>query len=275
MENNKNFALVTGASQGFGKALAYEIAKRKYNLILVALPNEGLDELALDLRKFGVEVNYYEVDLTIKEKLLEFTKWVNKNYHLSLLVNNAGIGGSKKILDSDLNYLDSIIKLNITATTMIIHQLLPNLLKHKSRAYILNVSSMAAYSPIPFKTVYPASKRFVHDFSRGLCHELRDSNVFVSVVHPGPMMTNANVTKRMKDEGFMGSFGILSPGKAARLTLNQMFREDASILLGWFNCILWLFCIVLPVKIKMSLVSNSFRKQASNASKYHSKTSAI
>lgn len=262
MDNKQKFAVLTGASQGFGKALAYEIAKRKFNIILVALPNEGLDRLTEDLRATGIEAIYYEVDLTVKEKLLEFTSWVNKNFNVNFLINNAGIGSAKTMLESNVDYLDNLIKLNITATTLITHQLLPNLLNQNEQAYILNVSSMAAYSPIPYKTVYPASKRFVHDFSRGLCQELKHTNVFVSVVHPGPMMTNENVTTRIKNQGFLGNIGLLSPEKAASLTLKHLFRKDSSILLGWFNNILWLFMIILPVRIKMPLLSRAFRKQA-------------
>lgn len=87
------------------------------------------------------------------------------------------------------------------ATSLLTHQLLPNLQK-SSKAYVLNVSSLAAFSPIGYKTVYPASKAFIHSFSRGLYQELKDTNVFVSVVNPGPMKTNAEVSRRIEEQGF-------------------------------------------------------------------------
>jgi hypothetical protein len=262
MENNKQYAVLTGASQGFGKAMAFDLARRKFNLILVALPNEGLDILSVELQKTGVDVVYYEVDLTDKGKLLTFTEWVNDNYNINMLVNNAGVGGTKNLLESSVDYLDTIIKLNITATTVLVHQLLPNLLRQNNRTYILNVSSMAAFCPIPYKTAYPASKRFVHDFSRGLHQELKKTNVFVSVVHPGPMRTNENVTNRIKHQGFWGALGVLSPEKAAALTLNQLFRHNASILPGKYNYFLWVLLTMLPVRIKFYLLTKSFKKQA-------------
>ncbi len=83
MEVHNKFAVITGASQGFGRALAYEMAKRKFNLMLVALPGEGLNLLAKDLERYGITVVYYEVDLTIKDKLLEFTQWVNDHYNIN------------------------------------------------------------------------------------------------------------------------------------------------------------------------------------------------
>jgi short-subunit dehydrogenase len=261
MKSNHIFAVLTGASQGYGKAIAFELARRRINLILVALPGEGLDKLADELKRYEIEVLYYEVNLVIKEDLLKFTKWINDNYQVNILINNAGIGGTKHILDSNVDYIDNIIQLNITATSLITHQLLPNLLSQKEKSYILNVSSMASFSPIAYKTVYPASKRFIHDFSRGLSQELKDSNVFVSVVHPGPMKTNADVTKRITRQGILGKVGLLTPQKAAYLTIRQLFKMDGSILPGWFNTVNWILMSILPDWIKIPLISRPFRKQ--------------
>lgn len=255
------YAVLTGASQGYGKAIAFELASRNINLILVALPGEGLDKLASELSSFGIQVIHYETDLTDKKELLAFATWVNTNYKVNMLINNAGIGGTKHILDSHVDYIDNIIKLNITATSLLIHQLLPNLLSYKGNSYILNVSSMASFSPIAYKTVYPASKRFIHDFSRGLRQELKDSNVFVSVVHPGPMKTNADVSRRITRQGVLGKIGLLSPEKAAQLTMQQLFRRESSIILGWFNFINWVLMSILPVWIKMPIISRPFKRQ--------------
>lgn len=261
INTEKTYAVLTGASQGYGKAIAYELAKRNINLILVALPGEGLYELAYELSSFGIEAIHYETDLTDKQALLEFATYINARYQVNMLINNAGIGGTKHILDSHVDYIDNIIKLNITATSLLIHQLLPNLLAYRGKSYILNVSSMASFSPIAYKTVYPASKRFIHDFSRGLHQELKDSNVFVSVVHPGPMKTNEDVSRRITRQGILGKVGLLSPEKAAKLTMQQLFRRESSIILGWFNAINWVLMSILPVWIKLPIISRPFRKQ--------------
>lgn len=260
MEVHNKFAVITGASQGFGRALAYEMAQRKFNLMLVALPGEGLNLLAKELERFGIEVVYYEVDLTIKDRLLEFTQWVNDHYNINFVINNAGMGSAVDMLESDVGSIDMLIKLNVTAPSLIIHQLLPNLLRQKEKTYILNVSSMAAYSPIPFKTVYPASKRFVHDFSRALHHELKNTNVFVSVVHPGPMRTNDIMVNRLKSLGWWGNLGILTPERAAQFTIRQLLRNDSSILLGFGNKFLWLCMAVLPPRIKIPILTSSFKR---------------
>src|SRR5690606_26577221 len=193
----KAYALITGASQGLGKAFALELARRKVNLILVSLPGEELSVIAAQVTELGMEAHCYETDLTQKDNIIALAKWVNEHFSLHILINNAGCGGTQNFRDVSIDYLDRIIQLNVKATSLLTHQLLPNLIQQKE-AYVLNVGSVAAYSPIGYKTVYPASKAFVHNFTRGLYQEFADSNVFFSVVNPGPMMTNQDSTVRLR-----------------------------------------------------------------------------
>jgi len=260
IKNNILHAIITGASKGFGRAIAYELAKRKINLILVALPEEGLENLAYELKKYKIDVCCYETDLSNKENVLLFTKFVTQNYRLNILINNAGIGGTKKMMDANVEYIDSILQLNITASVLLIHQLLP-IMMVEDKSYILNVSSMASFSPIGFKTVYPASKRFIQHFSLGLSQELKKTNVFVSVVHPGPMMTNKNVTGRIKRRNLFWGIGQISPEKTAQITINQLFKRKALILPGWLNCLTWLILAIIPTKITTSLLTRAANKE--------------
>jgi uncharacterized protein len=259
-EKRTTFALVTGASQGFGRCIAMELAKKGYNLILVALPNENIQQIASQAKALAVEAIYYETDLTNKENVLALTEWVNQNFDVSVLINNAGKGGTRSFLSCNADYIDSIIQLNITAPALITHQLLPNL-KKQENAYILNVSSMASFSPIGYKTVYPASKRFVQHFSRGLYQELKGTNVFVSVVHPGPMKTNKDVSQRIERQGSLGRIGLLSPEKAAKICINQLFKKDSLILLGWANHLNWLLMSIIPIWIKLPLLTTAVRRE--------------
>jgi short-subunit dehydrogenase len=99
-----------------------------------------------------VKTSCYETDLSIKENVLDLTEWINSKFSIHMLINNAGIGGSKKFSDASGSYIEKIIQLNVLATSLLTHQLLPNLQK-SSKAYILNVSSLAAFSPIGYKTI--------------------------------------------------------------------------------------------------------------------------
>lgn len=254
------YALITGASQGFGRCLAIELARLHIPTILVSLPGENIQQVAAECRSFGVDSCYYETDLSVRENVIALTEWVKSKYSIYLLINNAGRGGSSLFVDTDPNYLENVIDLNILATVLITHQLLPMLLL-QPQAYVLNVSSMASFCPIGYKTVYPASKRFVQHFSRGLFQELKDTNVFVSVVHPGPMKTNRNVTSRIEQQGFFGRIGLLSPELAAKITIRKLLKKDSMILLGWLNKLNWLLLTLVPIWVKLPLLTSIVKRE--------------
>lgn len=248
----KQYALITGASQGLGKAFAKEISKKNINTILVSLPDEGLSTFCEELKEmYGVDSICFETDLSIVENVVQLTKWINSQFDVFVLINNAGIGGSKKITEADLHYIEKMLQLNVVATTVLIHQLLPNLLRQPV-AHIFNISSLAAFFPIGCKTVYPASKAFLDSFSRGLHHELRRTNVFVSVVNPGPMRTNGDLVKRT-DKGFLGRFMMKEPEKVAKICMKSLFKRNAVILV---NPISWFLLKLIPAKIKTAIMTN-------------------
>lgn len=257
---NNDFALITGASSGLGRAFAVELASRKKNLVLIALPQEGLQVLAEELSRQHVEVFYMETDLTNHTNVMHMTQWVNEHFNISMLINNAGMGGTRRFIEADVHYLNSIIQLNVMSTSLITRELLPNLMQQK-QSYILNVSSLAAFSPMGFKTVYPASKAFIHHFTRGLYQELKDTNVFVSVVNPGPMKTNRDVSARIEQYGILAKIGLLSPENVARISIRQLLRKDSMIVLNWMNGFNWLLMRIVPIWLRLPLLTRSIKRE--------------
>jgi len=198
MNNNDKYTLITGASKGLGRCLAEECARRNHHLILTALPHEGINSLAIHLSKqYGIKAIGCETDLTHEENIYALSNWIKSNYQVNFLINNAGIGGTKYFEEASWSYFNTIINLNMSALVLLSHQLL-GVLQKQDQSYILNIASMAAFGPMAFKTIYPASKAFVSSFSRGLSSELSGTNVSVSVAHPGGMATNPDVSSRMK-----------------------------------------------------------------------------
>ncbi len=261
-DSNTNYALITGASRGLGKALAFELAGRKVNVLLVALPNEGLSYLCKQIKdEFGVDSDYLEADLTKREDIFRIKGWVTEKYYkVNILINNAGVGGTMAFKESSIDYLENIIDLNIRALVLLIHQLLPELKRHDN-AYILNVSSMLSFSPIGYKTIYPASKSFIYYCSRGLNEELKKSGISVSVLHPGPMKTNADVRKRIGRQGLFGKMGLLSVEKVAIIAVSKMFKRKPVIVPGFGNYINWFFLKVFPDSIKVSVLSKKVLRE--------------
>lgn len=255
------YAIVTGASKGLGKAFALELASRHINTILVSLPGEGLPALNAHIcQTYHTSSVYMETDLTSKESLFALAQTINNNYPVFMLINNAGCGGTQSFAAADADYLDTIIQLNIRATTLLTRLLLPNL-QQQPNAYILNVSSMAAFSPMGYKTVYPASKTFVHHFTRGLYQELANTNVFVSVVNPGPMNTNEEVRARINRQGWMARIGLMTPEAVARISITQLFKHDTMIMLNFMNGLNWLLMKVVPVWIRLPLLTRIVQRE--------------
>jgi short-subunit dehydrogenase len=256
----KAFAVITGASNGLGKAFAYELAARKINLVLISLPGEGLKGLSEELRQYGIDTAYYETDLTDRNHVEVMSEWINRHFEVFMLINNAGIGGTKKFTEAGPEYLNRIIQLNVMTPPLLISLLLPNLMRQE-KGYILNVSSMAAFSPMGYKTVYPASKAFVHHFTRGLYEELKHTNVFVSVVNPGPMKTNSDNTRRIERHGIFGKLGLLTPETVARRSVKRLFKRDTMIMLSAGNGINWLMMRLIPVWLRLPLLTRAIRKE--------------
>jgi short-subunit dehydrogenase len=249
----KKFAVITGASLGLGRSFAYELATLGKNLILVSLPNEGLNLLAEELKsKFGVEVCCFETNLAEPFAVHELTARINTEFDVDMLINNAGIGGTGNFSETPVDYIDTIIQLNIRALSLMVRLLLPNLSRH-GEAYILNVASMASFSPLPLKTVYPASKVFVYFFSRSLYQELKRANVHISVLHPGPMKTNAAVTSRIEVQGTIGKMGLIPTDKLAHLAIRKLIRKKQVIVPGFLNKVSWLIMKTIPMGLQLKL----------------------
>nr|WP_299337807.1 SDR family NAD(P)-dependent oxidoreductase [Allomuricauda sp.] len=252
------FAVITGASQGLGKAFARTLASQGVNLVLVSLPWQNVEGLANSLHKaYGVQTQCYETDFKADENIERLCNWLNTNFSIFVLINNAGIGGTRRFGEVPSSYIDTIIQVNVKATSLLTHRLLPNL-KEQKRAYILNVSSIAAFSPVGYKTVYPASKSFVHSFSLGLSEELKESNISVSVINPGAMKTNAEITSRIEKQGLIGKLTLLDPNKVARYSLAKMFEGKRVIML---NPLSWFISVVLPTRIKVPMMTKIIKRE--------------
>ena len=241
-----------------GRSFARELAAKGINTILVSLPDENLAGFNQEIRNsYGVNSQFYELDLTRPEELEPFIEQLNDRFEIFLLINNAGIGGTMKFDHAQTRDIDNIIKLNVWVVSVLAHKLMPNLLR-QPKGYILNVSSIAAGSPMGYKTVYPASKAFVYSFSLGLNEELKDTNVSVSVVNPGPMATNSEGSSRLNKHGLFARMITLCPDEVARYCIAHVFKRKRIIRVNYWS---WMIMINIPVWIKLPLLTQAVRKE--------------
>lgn len=253
MKNNI-YTLITGASEGLGKALAIECASRNMNLILVALPGPEIFFLADFIRRnYGVEVIGIEKDLCRDESCADlFSEVAGMNVAVNMLINNAGIGSTLFFEEGSADLYERQIKLNVLATTLITHFFL-EMLKRNKKAYILNVGSMASFFCLPKKNVYGATKSFIYDFSRSLRKELKKDKVYVSVLCPGGINTNLPLTLMNKSGNYITRLSIMDPEKVVPKALDGLLKNKEVIIPGRLNQLFLLLNTFLPAFIKKIL----------------------
>jgi short-subunit dehydrogenase len=187
---SKGTALITGASSGIGAVYADRLARRGYDLILVARNRDKLDKLATRLTsetRRSVEV--LPADLSDKTGLARVEEVLKKDASITLLVNNAGIGTFAPLLNSDVNKMDEMISLNVSALTRLTYAVVPGLVA-RGTGTIINISSSVAISPETLNGVYGGSKAYVLAFSHSLQHELAPKGLRIQAVLPGATATD-------------------------------------------------------------------------------------
>jgi short-subunit dehydrogenase len=183
-------AVITGASSGIGAVYADRLARRGYDLLVVARDGERLAELASKLAgETGSKVDILAADLTDSTDLAKLEKILREDSRVTLLVNNAGLGATAPLLKSDIADMRQMIALNVEALTRLTHAAVPGFV-NRGAGTIINIASIVAIAPERLNGVYGGTKAFVLAFSQSLRQELADTGVKVQVVLPGATATD-------------------------------------------------------------------------------------
>jgi short-subunit dehydrogenase len=191
MASTKKTALITGASSGFGLEFAKLFAKDGYDVVLVSRNPERLAEVAMDLKvEHGVRTVILEKDLSVPGSAKQlYDEVLASHITVDVLVNNAGVSERGFFHETDMAKELSIIQLNVISVFELTKLFLRDMVA-RNEGRILQLSSTAAKSPQPLMAVYGATKAFVYSFSEAIINELKDTNVFMTVLLPGPSDTD-------------------------------------------------------------------------------------
>jgi len=185
----KGTALITGASTGIGAIYADRLAKRGYDLILVARNQSRLAAVAQRLRdETSRSVWTIAADLNDDADLARIEAALRTNASVTLLVNNAGIGAAAPLLNSDVEKMDEMIRLNVGALTRLTYAAAPDFVA-RGGGTVINIASIVAISSETLNGVYGGTKAFVLAFSQSLHHELAEKGLRVQAVLPGATAT--------------------------------------------------------------------------------------
>jgi uncharacterized protein len=256
-------ALITGASSGIGAAFAIELASQQTDLILVARSQEKLQQLAQQIQtKFGIKTEIIVQDLTqlgASQSLYETVS--QKGLSVDLLINNAGFGDYGEFAKRELQKQVKMIQLNITALVELTYLFLPQM-KQRGSGGIINVSSIAGFQPLPYMSVYAATKAFVLNFSEALWAENKETGVRILALCPG-----ATKSDFFKNAEFPSSFaskngaGYATAEEVVKDALNALEQDRSTLVTGGLaNQLIVNIPRFLPRDLLVKTVEKQFKK---------------
>jgi short-subunit dehydrogenase len=246
------WAIITGASSGIGKALAFEFAAGGFNLLLAARNEAALNEVATQCRsKHGVETEVVASDLSCNESLDQLISALNHDSRqFEVLANNAGFGIHGDFASTDIDQNIQLVNVQLTAALRLTRTVLPGMIaRHSGR--ILNVASVYSYSPVPFQSVYAACKAFLLSFSSALQNEIKGTGVTVTVFCPGVTQTEfrsrAGIGEKREDSG-------MTAEAAARIAYRETLRGTHIVIPGFANRLFAVASRILPTEVISNLI---------------------
>lgn len=251
-------ALVTGASQGIGMAIARDLAKMGHNLIIVARRKDILDELAAELnRKHAVTVEVRALDLADAEQRRELVEEI-RDREINIIINSAGIASFGPFIKQDWSYETKQFDLNAAAVFELTEAVLPGMVERAIGA-ICNVGSAAGNIPIPNNATYVFTKAGVNAFTEALHYELRDTGVTCTLLAPGPVR-DAEVEDPSIVDKVVPDFLWTTYESCAKETLAAMADGKRRVVPGPLSKAMNIVSQVVPTPLLAPLVGSFYKK---------------
>ena len=245
-------ALITGASSGIGRDIAKELAKRGYDIVIVARSEDKLNELKNEIN--NVKVESIPMDISNLDNCKELYEKVG---YVDILVNNAGFGLFGKFNTTDIDREMEMVDLNVKSLHYLTKLFLKDMVE-KDKGYILNVASIAGHLPGPFMSTYYATKHYVFNLSESINEELKKdkSHVRVGTLNPGPVETNFNKVANVKF-----NLSSLTSEYVAKYTVDRMLKGKTDITPGFGVRCTRFFAKVVPDTLMAKIVYNTQKKR--------------
>lgn len=251
----RDYALIAGGSKGIGYAIAEALARRNYNLILIARQKDTLLAAKTRLESlYPIHVEILSYDLSREESANAIAQWcTTRNLKLKMLCNVAGLGGEEDYLSLSLDSLRYMVRLNVESCMALSLTLLP-LLEKNAPSYIMNVASMAGFVPIPSKNLYSATKSAVIFFSYSLRYQLKEKKISVSCLNPGPVFTKRSIKRETKEKlGWMGMKMAVDPRKVGEIAVRETLNGKLIIVPGTGAKVMSMLLRALPRRLAVML----------------------
>jgi len=245
MEEQKNTALVTGASSGIGFAISGELARRGYSLLMVSNEEAKLPQAARELQtQYGVNADFLYMDLAKMDSAQKLFDYCQANsFKIDILVNNAGIFFFRDITNTKPELIETTINLHIFTPTMLSRLFAEQMIADNRKGYILNMASIASRMMMPGIALYGSTKSFLRCFSRAMRNEVYNKGVTITTISPGAVATNLyNLSSRYLKLGVRLGI-IITTERLAKLAVKKMFKRKAEFIPGGFINRLFIFLV--------------------------------
>ncbi len=256
----QGYALITGASSGIGEEFARQLAAQGWSLILVARSQDKLEKVRGELMSahMGIDVVAIPLDLTTAGAPADlFQRTQAAHLDVDLLVNNAGFGAFAEFASLDLGRVRQMLDLNIVALVELTHLYMQPMMQRR-RGGIINVASVAGFAPLPYSTVYAATKAFVKSFSDALYEEAQRRGVHVMAVNPGS--TETDFFRVAGESPFSHRARMQTSAEVVQESLRAFERKKSSVVTGASNRLLTVVLTLLPRRWITSTVGRAMRR---------------
>ncbi|MBQ7924529.1 MAG: SDR family NAD(P)-dependent oxidoreductase [Clostridia bacterium] len=261
---NNAYALVTGATGGLGKAFAYALAKKGYNLILTGRSEEKLVALQSEITQaYGVQTHSIAADLSDGESRFALMQEIRaKNLKMGLLVNAAGADVQKAFSAYTQEKLIFQCRVNFEAAVALCRFAIEN---RAERLEIINISSVSGIYPMPYFAIYSATKGALTSFSASLREEMKGQNVSVTAILPGAMPTREDIKEQIKGQGLWGKLAVKSPDWVAEYALKAVRKNKRKAIPGFWNKVMRVSTAWLPDSWRLKFIAKRWSKISKDA----------
>lgn len=228
-----SYALVTGASSGFGRDFALKAARHGYDVIVVARSADKLEALATEVRALGRTAHVLPADLSRPEAPAEVARAAESIGPIEVLVNSAGFGDYGDFAQRPWDVLAAMLHVNVAALTELTRRVIPGMIDRK-KGHVLNLGSTASFQPAPHFGVYAATKGYVLYFSEALHEELKGTGVSVTALCPGSTATGFHDVANT-GASLLNQYLMMRSEPVVEAGWKGMMRGKAVVVPGWFN----------------------------------------
>jgi hypothetical protein len=247
------WAVVTGGSSGIGLAFAETLAGMHANLLLISIQPEELAQQRQRLgTTYGVDVRTLLLDLTAPGAAAAVVRFMEENAIVPhIFINNAGIFSFAPVTATSESRINAFIDLHVRAVTELSRAVAIIMSQRPEGGYILNMSSLACWTPMPGLAMYSATKAYIRTFSRALAYEVRESGVRVLACCPGGIATNLfGLPERLMRLAVALHF-VTTPETFARKAVNRLLKGRRQYINGLINRLLIALVGVAPTSVRM------------------------